>query len=141
MAGDETGCETRLVRWVTVHRRLCHACLLRTTAPYGTWLVTAVATVNLAGPALIGSAWAQTPAAAPATAYSVATTTIADLLDKPALRAIFEKHLLYTLVSETDRDMSVVLRDLRTRARLSVKFEALSEFSRIVRDMEVDQPC
>ena len=49
---------------------------------------TAVVTVNLAGPAS-----AQTPAAAPATAYSVATTTIADLLDKPALRAIFEKHL------------------------------------------------
>ena len=40
-----------------------------------------------AGPAL-----AQAPAA-PAPAYSVATTTIADLLDKPFLKAIFEKHL------------------------------------------------
>ena len=36
---------------------------------------------------------AQTPAPAPATPYSVATTTIGDLLDKPALKAIFEKHL------------------------------------------------
>jgi para-nitrobenzyl esterase len=42
---------------------------------------------GLAGPVL-----AQTPAA-PAPAYTVATTTIGELLDKPALRAIFEKHL------------------------------------------------
>ena len=32
-------------------------------------------------------------ASAAAPTYSVATTTIADLLDKPALRAIFEKYL------------------------------------------------
>jgi para-nitrobenzyl esterase len=40
----------------------------------------------LANPAL-----AQTPAPAPA--YSVVTTTIGELLDKPALKAIFEKYL------------------------------------------------
>ena len=48
-------------------------------------------TALLAVPAL-----AQAPGAvpvAPAPAYTVATTTIADLLDRPALRAIFEKHL------------------------------------------------
>jgi hypothetical protein len=50
-------------------------------------------TVLLSGTAQI-PAWSQTPApAAPAPAYTVATTIIADLLDKPALRAIFEKHL------------------------------------------------
>jgi hypothetical protein len=48
-------------------------------------------TVMLAGPALILPVWAQAPASAPA--YTVATTTIADLLDKPALKAIFQKHL------------------------------------------------
>ncbi len=42
--------------------------------------------------ALSAPALAQTPAA-PAPAYSVTTTTIGDLLDKPALRAIFNKHL------------------------------------------------
>jgi hypothetical protein len=46
---------------------------------------------------LAGAALAQTPAPVPsetpAPAYSVSTTTIADLLDKPALKAIFEKHL------------------------------------------------
>jgi len=41
---------------------------------------------------LTGPALAQTPAA-PAPAYSVATTTIADLLDKPALKVIFNKYL------------------------------------------------
>jgi para-nitrobenzyl esterase len=41
---------------------------------------------GLAGPVL-----AQAPAGTPA--YSVATTSIGDLLDKPALKAIFEKHL------------------------------------------------
>jgi hypothetical protein len=45
-------------------------------------------TALLALPAL-----AQTPAPAPVPAYSVTTTTIADLLDRPVLRAIFEKHL------------------------------------------------
>lgn len=44
-------------------------------------------TALLAAPAL-----AQIPAA-PAPAYSVSGTTIGDLLDKPALRAIFEKYL------------------------------------------------
>ncbi len=45
-------------------------------------------TALLAMPAL-----AQAPAAPPAPAYSVAATTIGDLLDKPALKAVFEKHL------------------------------------------------
>jgi hypothetical protein len=49
------------------------------------WFFAAALTL-LAAPAL-----AQAPAAGPV--YSVATTTIADLLDKPALRAIFEKYL------------------------------------------------
>jgi hypothetical protein len=52
-----------------------------------TGLLALALTALLAGPVL-----AQAPAA-PAPAYSVATTTIADLLDKPALKAIFEKHL------------------------------------------------
>jgi hypothetical protein len=38
-------------------------------------------------------ATASAPAATAAPAYTVATTKIADLLDKPALRAIFEKYL------------------------------------------------
>jgi para-nitrobenzyl esterase len=37
-------------------------------------------------------AWAQAPAPA-ASPYSVATTTIGDLLDHPALKAIFVKYL------------------------------------------------
>ncbi|MBV9550625.1 MAG: hypothetical protein JO256_13235 [Alphaproteobacteria bacterium] len=37
-------------------------------------------------------AWAQAPVPAAPT-YTVATTTIADLLDKPALKAIFVKYL------------------------------------------------
>ena len=41
---------------------------------------------------LATAAAAQTPAA-PAPAYSVATTTIGDLLDHPALKAIFVKYL------------------------------------------------
>lgn len=48
----------------------------------------ALALTLLAAPAL-----AQTPAAPPAPAYSVATTTIGDLLDHPALKAIFVKYL------------------------------------------------
>ena len=49
----------------------------------------AAALALLAAPAL-----AQTPPpAAAAPAYSVATTTIADLLDHPALKAIFVKYL------------------------------------------------
>lgn len=40
---------------------------------------------------LAAPAMAQTPAPAPA--HTVATTTIGDLLDKPALNAIFIKHL------------------------------------------------
>jgi para-nitrobenzyl esterase len=36
---------------------------------------------------------AQTPAAPAAPTYSVATTTIGDLLDHPALKAIFVKYL------------------------------------------------
>ena len=47
-------------------------------------------TVFLAMPALAQAP--ETPAA-PAPAHAVATTTIADLLDRPALRAVFEKHL------------------------------------------------
>lgn len=46
----------------------------------------ALALSLLAAPAL-----AQAPAPAPT--YTVATTTIADLLDKPALKAIFVKYL------------------------------------------------
>jgi len=49
----------------------------------------AAALTLLAAPAL-----AQAPAAPPAApAYSVTTTTIADLLDHPALKAIFVKYL------------------------------------------------
>jgi para-nitrobenzyl esterase len=49
---------------------------------------------GLSMPVLVLPVRAQTPAApAPAPAYSVATTTIGDLLDKPFLRAIFNKHL------------------------------------------------
>jgi len=52
------------------------------------WFFAAALTL-LAAPALAQAP--QAPAAGPV--YSVATTTIADLLDKPALRAIFEKYL------------------------------------------------
>jgi hypothetical protein len=55
--------------------------------PMKTKLLALVLVAGLAGPAL-----AQAPAA-PAPAYTVATTTIGNLLDKPALKAIFEKHL------------------------------------------------
>ncbi len=48
----------------------------------------AVALAVLAAPAQ-----AQAPAAPPVPAYSVATTTIGDLLDHPALKAIFVKYL------------------------------------------------
>jgi para-nitrobenzyl esterase len=57
-------------------------------------LVGGLITANSGAPALAQTpaAPAQTPAA-PAPAYGVATTTIGDLLDKPALRIIFAKHL------------------------------------------------
>jgi para-nitrobenzyl esterase len=41
----------------------------------------------------VGPALAQAPTAPAATGYSVTTTTIGDLLDKPALKAIFVKYL------------------------------------------------
>jgi hypothetical protein len=40
------------------------------------------------------------------------------------LPSIFEKHALYTLVSETDRDASVTLMHRETRTRLSVNVAA-----------------
>ena len=53
---------------------------------------TLIAFSLLAG--LTVSAMAQAPTPAPATTpYSVATTTIGDLLDHPALKAIFQKYL------------------------------------------------
>jgi hypothetical protein len=58
------------------------------------------------------SAWAQTPAA-PAPAYSVATTTIGELLDKPALKAIFEKHLPEIVSNpQIDRGRALTLPDI-----------------------------
>jgi para-nitrobenzyl esterase len=54
----------------------------------------ALAFALLAAPVLSLQAWAQAPApAAPASPYSVATTTIGELLDHPALKAIFVKYL------------------------------------------------
>ena len=56
---------------------------------------------------------AQTPASAPATPYSVATTTIGDLLDKPALKAIFEKHLPEIVSNpQIDRGRALTLPDI-----------------------------
>ena len=52
----------------------------------------AAALVLMAAPAALSPVWAQAPAAA-APAYTVATTKIGDLLDKPALKAIFVKYL------------------------------------------------
>jgi hypothetical protein len=43
--------------------------------------------------ALASPALAQAPATPVTPTYTVATTTIADLLDKPALKAIFVKYL------------------------------------------------
>ena len=58
----------------------------------------------LAAPAL-----AQTPAPA----YSVATTTIGELLDKPALKAIFEKHLPTIVVHpQIDQGRALTLPDI-----------------------------
>lgn len=65
-------------------------------------------TAALAGPVL-----AQTPAPAPATAYAVATTTIADLLDRPVLRAIFEKHLPEIVANpQIDQGRALTLPDI-----------------------------
>ena len=61
---------------------------------------------GLAAPAL-----AQPPAAP--TTYSVTTTTIADLLDKPALRAIFEKHLPEIVANpQIDQGRALTLPDI-----------------------------
>jgi hypothetical protein len=63
-------------------------------------------TAALAGPVL-----AQTPA--PATTYAVTTTTIADLLDKPVLRAIFEKHLPEIVANpQIDQGRTLTLPDI-----------------------------
>jgi para-nitrobenzyl esterase len=67
----------------------------------------------LAAPVLTLSAGAQAPAPAPAPAYSVATTTIGDLLDKPALKAIFEKHLPEIVVHpQIDQGRALTLPDI-----------------------------
>jgi len=62
-----------------------------------------------AGPAL-----AQTPAPAAATpTYTVATTKIADLLDKPALKAIFVKYLPDIAVNpQIDQGRDLTLPDI-----------------------------
>lgn len=53
---------------------------------------TLIALSVLAGMAVSAAAQAPAPAAA-ATPYSVATTTIGEMLDHPALKAIFVKYL------------------------------------------------
>jgi len=52
----------------------------------------AIALTLAAVPAAFSPVWAQAPAAATPT-YTVATTKIGELLDKPALKAIFVKYL------------------------------------------------